>query len=159
MKQKELSNWLKAIVALLAICCVVLAGLIAPEQGDEFVTANPQYADLFLPCLIVVELSFIPVFAALWQVWGIASEIGRDNSFCLRNALRLRTISRLALLDTLVYIIMGFALIAMGRAYPDFIFVLVCVVFMGLCFTVVCAALSHLTRKAADMKSENDLTI
>lgn len=159
LKQKELSSWLKAITLLLGLCCAVLAVLIAPEQGHEFVLANPEYADLFAPCLAVVELTFLPVLAALWQVWGIATEIGLDNSFCVKNALRLRSISRLALLDTMVYIIMALTLLAMGRAYPYFIFVVVCVVFMGLCFTVVCAALSHLTRKAADMKSENDMTI
>ena len=159
MKQKELSNWLKLVIVLLAICCLVLAVFIVPEQGSEFIEEHTDYADLFLPVLICVELTFIPVFAALFHVWGIAVDIGRDMSFSIKNALRLRSVSRLALLDTLVYVVGALVLVIMERAYPDFVFVAVCVSFMGVCFTVACAALSHLTRKAADIKDENDMTI
>lgn len=159
MKQKELSVWLKAIVILLAASCLVLACLIVPEQGDELVTASPEYSDLFLPSLVFVEMTFLPVFAALVLMWRIFSDIGRDSSFSEKNALRLRTISRLALLDTLLYILGAALLLALDRLNPDILFIIICVVFMGFCFTVACAALSHLTKKASDIKSENDLTI
>lgn len=159
MKQKELSNWLKAIIIMLALCCIVLAALIVPEQGSEFIEGHPEYADLFLPCLICIELTFLPVFIALLKAWGIAADIGRDMSFSLANALRLRSISRLALLDTMAYITGALFLLIIDRIYMDFLFVAMSVAFMGVCFTVACAALSHLTRKAADMKAENDLTV
>jgi uncharacterized membrane protein len=159
LKQKELSVWLKAVLVLLAASCLVLAFLIVPEQADELVTAHPEYRDCFLPCLIFVEATFLPVFAALILAWQIFSDIGRDSSFSAKNALRLRSMSRLALLDTVFYVIGAVVLLAQDLLNFDILFVIICIVFMGFCFTVACAALSHLTKKAAEMKSENDLTI
>ena len=55
------------------------------------------------------------VFMAL--VWKMATEIGRDNSFCMKNALRLRTCSLLAAADTLYYIIGGVVLLVLTQAW------------------------------------------
>ncbi len=92
-------------------------------------------------------------------VWQIAAEIGRDNSFCHKNAERLRLISFLALTDTVLYIASGFYL-ALANILPISVFLLIVgIVSIGIALTVASAALSHLTQKAADLKSENDLTI
>jgi hypothetical protein len=159
LKQKELSVWLEAIVLLLAASCLVLALLIVPEQAARLAVANPGYKDLSLPCLIFVEITFIPVFVSLILAWRTFADIGRDCSFSAKNALRLRTISRLALLDTLLYVAGALVLLALDMLSFDILFITMCIVFMGFCFTVASAALSHLTKKASDMKSENDLTI
>jgi len=159
MQQKELSVWLRAVVILIFLCCLFLAFIVIPEQSDEYLMRHPDYAPLFLPGLIFFWVTLLPVFASLLLAWRIFAEIGRDNSFCEKNALRLRGISRLALLDTVLYILFAVVQACLGQLHPEFIPMYLAVIFVGAAMTITTAALSHLTRKAADLKSENDLTI
>jgi len=159
MKQKELSVWLRVIVILLGLAVLFFAVIVAPEQGDEIIRQNPGPERMLLPCLLFVWVSALPVFAALVLAWLIFAAIGRDNSFCMANALRLRAISILAFADTAFYILGAFVLGLMKLLHPSILIMVICIVFMGLAIAVGTAALSHLTKKAADMKAENDLVI
>ena len=89
--------------------------------------------------------------------WQICTEIGRDNSFCHKNAGRLTAIGFCALIDTgycavgtvTLEILVGSAIWVLGLG--------VCTV--GMSIALAAFLLSHLVLKAADMKAENDLTI
>lgn len=159
MKQKELSVWLIAIDLLFAACCAILAYPIAPELWKEVAGAYPEFGPLYPVCLGFTEVTAIPVFASAYLAWRIFADIGRDNSFCEANALRLRAISRLALADTGAYIAGALVLFFRNLLHPGLRAAAFAVIFAGLCITVVCAALSHLTRKAAQLKRDSDLTI
>lgn len=159
MKQKELADCLKGVVALGAVCVLFLGGVVAPEMGAELALGNPALAYMYWPCLIFIWVSAVPVCAALVLVWGIASEIRRDNSFCYKNAARLRAVSLLALGDTLFYLAGTGYLAASQMLHVGILILSAGVMAVGAAITVAAAALSHLTKKAADLKSENDLTI
>ncbi len=150
MKQKELSILLRAVVALAAVAAVVFFAVLV------FVTLQSvQHQNWQQWPLLAVLILFIPLFLSMYDLWRIFTEIGRDNSFCLENALRLRRISFYALFDT-VLLLAGVvaALVLQFNPYARIFLAL-----MGRAATVACAALSHLTRKAALLKDENDLTI
>ena len=159
MKQKELSIWLRVVVVLIGVAVLFLAAVFLPAIGREAAEMNAELAHLFWPCLIFLWLTMVPVLASLALAWLIFAEIGRDNSFCMANARRLRVISILALIDTLLYIVWIVALGFFGALHPGVLIGSVCIVFMGVGFTVGAAALSHLARKAAALKDENDLVI
>ena len=159
MKQRELSRWLKAITIILAVCTILACVYIVPSQGKLAAARVPEYAKIYLPALIFVEVTFIPVFVSLILVWQIFSDIGRDNSFSRKNAARLRVISRLALFDTLLYLLVAVLIIIVNALTPGIILLLLAVLFIGTCSTVASAAFSHLTYKAAALKDESDLTI
>jgi len=159
MKQKELSIWLRAIVAVIGLTVILLALVYVPNAGKTLVRAAPGTDWLYKPCLVYVWITVMPVMAALYLAWRIFSEIGEDNSFCAANARRLKYICYMAVLDTLLYIIAAFILAAIDQLHIGIFVIIMCVVFMGVAMSVAAAALSHLTRKAADLKSENDLTI
>ena len=141
------------------LCVLFLALVFVPSVGQDIVSANPALEPAYLPCLIFFWVTTIPVYAFIVLVWLIAVEIGRDNSFCMKNALRLRTCSLLAAADTLYYIIGGVVLLSMNLLHIGIAIIGLGVCAVGAAISVLCAALSHLTRKAADMRSENDLTI
>lgn len=159
MKQKELSRWMKVIVVLGFICVLFLDGVWVPELGRDIAWNTPNLKPMFWPCLIYFWISTIPVMVFMALVWQMATEIGRDNSFCMKNALRLRTCSLLAAADTVYYIIGGVVLLSMNLLHIGIAIIGLGVCAVGAAISVLCAALSHLTRKAADMRSENDLTI
>lgn len=146
-------------MALAAVCVIFLGVTAAPDIGTELTLQNPSYKSFYLPCLIFIWISAIPVFAFLLMVWQIATDIGRDNSFCYANARRLKICSILALTDTVLYICGGIVLSIMRVLHPSIFIIIAGLFAIGFATTVCCAALSHLTRKAADMQSENNLTI
>lgn len=163
MGQKELSILLKAVVTVLAVFLAAVLVFFVPMlsatvleyyEGD---TPPTIFFGYVIPG--IVALSALPGFAALWLAWGIFSEIGRNNSFCDKNARSLKLISRLALMDTCVYAVMSVVVLALGPKHPSVPLIFVAITLFGAAVTTVCAALSHLTRKAADLKNDNDLTI
>ena len=112
---------------------------------------------MVVPGIAAVSLSAVPIVIALVLFWRICTEIGRDNSFCHKNAGRLTAIGFCALIDTgycavgtvTLEILVGSAIWVLGLG--------VCTV--GMSIALAAFLLSHLVLKAADMKAENDLTI
>lgn len=159
LKQKEFSVWIRAIIILGAICVVFLGVIVAPDIGTDLGFQNPGLSTFYWPCLVFIWITAIPVFIFLCLVWQIASEIGEDNSFCNANARRLRGCSILAIIDTILYMCGGIALYILHVLHPGIFVLILGLAAIGLAITVCCAALSHLTHKAADMQSENNMTI
>ena len=119
MKQKELARWMKGIVVLGFLCVLFLDAIWVPELGRDLAWNTPNLKVMFWPCLIYFWISTIPVMVFMALVWQMATEIGRDNSFCMKNALRLRTCSLLAAADTVYYIIGGVVLLSMNLLHID----------------------------------------
>lgn len=167
MGQKELSVLLKIVVVVLAVFLVLALCFFLPPLAHEVylfcldLDWSGEKAWIAGGCVMpaVIALSSLPCFAALWLAWRIFTEIGRNNSFCHENARRLGVISRLALVDTVVYVVLSVFLCAMGVGHPSIVLIMSAIILFGAAVTICCAALSHLTQKAADLKSDNDLTI
>lgn len=158
-KQQRLARCLRALTILGWCGCGVLAFFVAPVTAEESAWMEPTLAWLQWPGLICFWAAMIPVVLALWHAWKIFGEIGRDNSFCLENARRLKIISRLALGDTVACLVGLVLLLCLGAMPPGLFLLLLAVIGMGAAIAVAAAALSHLTRKAAAIQDENDLTI
>ena len=159
MKQKGLSVWLRAVLCFGGLFILFLALELIPRLGQHVVLENPNLAPAYLPCLIFFWVTTIPVYAFIALVWLIAVEIGRDNSFCHENARRLSICGNLALADTVLYLAAGCVLGFMHLLHITLLIAGIVICSIGVAVAVCCAALSHLTRKAADMQSENDLTV
>lgn len=167
MGQKELSLLLRAVVALLAVfLAAALIFFLPPLTHEvELFCLDRGMSELLASALggcafpAVIALSAVPCFAALWLAFAIFTQIGKNNSFCAENARRLRIISRLALTDTFIYAVLAVLLFALGARHPSIVLVFVSIVLCGAAVTVCAAALSHLTKKAADLKTDSDLTI
>lgn len=159
MKQKELSRWLKAIVAVCWVICGVMGFFVAPWVFRQIAEADPALAHLTPTRLIVFWAALLPVIAALGLGWRIFDEIGRDNSFCLANARRLKVISYLAAGDTVLTLVYSLILLPMNALYPAQLLLHLGIIFVGVAVAIATAALSHLTHKAALLQDENDLTI
>ena len=160
MKQKELAVALKGIVILCLLALGLLALLLAPSFGQDIAGANPEVAWMFWPCLIYLWLTCVPVLIVLVLVWRLATEIGRDHSFCPENARRLKCICCLAIADTGIYVLAGIAAGICFRGLPPILLLpLFFVLCLGVAISVVAAVLSHLVQKGADLQAEQDLTI
>lgn len=157
MKRVGLVRTLKGTILFLAALVAVWYIEIFPIRIREIGAQMPEFAWLVTPGIIAVSASAIPIVIALVLFWKICTEIGRDNSFCHENARWLGGIGLCAMVDTgycavgtvTIELLAGSSLWVLGMA--------VCVV--GVAIAVASFLLSHLVLKAADMKTENDLTI
>ena len=142
-----------ALIGLLA--AFVFLPMLALALLEEF----PAYQKWYWPCLIYGWVVLLPGFAGLWEFWKICVEIGRDNSFSQKNARSLFRICLLALTMAALLAVGVAALCLLGMGLPALL-----IAMLG--FAAACAlvallanALAQLVRRAAAIKSENDLTI
>ena len=75
---------------------------VLPVLGADFAAAYPEFARCYWPWLIFLWLTAVPCYITLFFGWSIAAEIGRDNSFSVKNAVSLRNIALLAAGDAAV---------------------------------------------------------
>ena len=148
----------------LAALAAALIGLLAafvflPMLASALLEEFPAYQKWYWPCLIYGWVVLLPGFAGLWEFWKICVEIGRDNSFSQKNARSLFRICLLALTMAALLAVGVAALCRLGMGLPALL-----IAMLG--FAAACAlvallanALAQLVRRAAAIKSENDLTI
>ena len=159
MKRNLMGKYLKLTLVIALLACIVLFFVIVPNVITDLTSYNAIYDVIYIPALIFIWFTTIPVFIAFYKFWIVFSEIGRDNSFCERNARALRDVSFLASLDSVLYFIALIIALVMKLYSTGILIIALFIIFAGLIFAVLCAALSHLVEKAAALKSENDLTI
>ena len=148
MGRVGLVRTLKGVIIFLAVMAAVCYLVIFPQRVQE---AGGMYDMEWIvtPGIAAVSLSAIPVAIALALFWRICTEIGRDNSFCRRNARWLSDTGYCAVGTVTIELLVGSPIWILGMG--------VCMV--GLAIALAAFLLSHLVLKAAELKDENDLTI
>lgn len=159
-KQKALSNWLKAVVIGMGILGAIVYGLVLPTIWRE---ATAEHLTLggtaYWIRMGFIWVTAIPVYAALVYAWKVFTEIGNNNSFSLVNAKYLKNVAILALVDTIYYFVGNVVMFFAGMNHPGVLLISFLICFVGAAVVIVCAALSQLVKKAAELKEENELTI
>ncbi len=157
MKRVGLVRTLKGVIVFLAVMVAVYYIAIFPDCIREMGTQNANVTWMVTPGIIAISISAVPIIVALALFWKICTEIGRDNSFCHKNARWLSGIGVCAMIDT-GYCAIGTVTLELIAGSPIWLLgTAVCVV--GLAIALAAFLLSLLVLKAADMKAENDLTI
>lgn len=157
MKRVGLVRTLKGVIVFLAVMVAFCYIEIFPDRIREMGRQNANVAWMVTPGIAAVSISAVPVVIALVLFWKICTEIGKDNSFCHKNARWLSGIGICALIDT-GYCAIGTVTLEIIAGSPVWLLGLgVCTV--GLAIALAAFLLSHLVLKAADLKAENDLTI
>ena len=142
-----------------AVLGLLAAFVLLPALASALLEEFPAYQTWYWPCLVYGWAVLLPGFAGLWEFWKICVEIGRDNSFSQKNARSLFRICLLALTMAALLAVGVAALCLLGMGLPALL-----IAMLG--FAAACAlvallanALAQLVRRAAAIKSENDLTI
>lgn len=159
MNQLKLSKWLKAVIIGAGICGSVIYFYVFPFWGKEIVASNPEFSFWYWLWLPFLWITSIPCYATLVCSWKIADKIGKDNSFCRKNANLLKLISILSACDSVFFFTGNIILLLLNMNHPGIVLLAFFVVFAGIVITVTAASLSHLVYKAAQISEENELTI
>ena len=157
MGRVGLVRTLKGVILFLAAMAALCYLVIFPDYIREMGTEDANVTWLVTPGIAAVSLSAIPIIIALVLFWMICTEVGRDNSFCRKNARYLSGIGFCALLDT-GYCAVGTVTLEILVGSPVWLLgLMICTVGMAIALTAF--LLSHLVLKAAGWKAENDLTV
>ena len=159
MERKELTKWLKIVTVLTGLIGLFLCFVVAPLLGLEMKFMYPEFSYMFWPCLIFIWATGVPFYIALYKGWLICGEFANDNSFSRENVQRLKEISKLALLECILYSAAMIILIVLNLLHPSILLMILFIIFVGISIAVMAATLSHLVEKARELKEENDLTI
>jgi hypothetical protein len=159
MNQSQLAKWLKFITSIVAVLATVFFFYMVPAIGRDFRSTYPEFAYLFWPYLIWIWVAAIPCYLALINLWRICREIARDNSFSRPVSMALRSISRLALFDTLLCFVVSNVYLFSNMLHPGLLIACFFVEVGGLAISLVAAVVSHWVEKGYALNEENALTI
>lgn len=122
---------------------------------------NPDYAHILYPILIIMYVSVIPFFVALYQAFRLLSYIDKNKAFSIISIRALKKIKYCAIIISTLYVVMMpfVYLVAEKDDAPGLIIIGMVPIFASMVIAVFSAVLQRLLQEAIDIKSENDLII
>lgn len=123
--------------------------------------ANPDYANILYSILIIMYISAIPYFIALYQAFRLLSYIDKNNAFSGNSVLALKKIKFSAISISILYVLgmPSFFLLGDTDDAPGIILIGLIIIFASIVISVFAAVLQRLLTEAISIKSDNDLTI
>ncbi|RAK22273.1 Protein of unknown function (DUF2975) [Anoxybacillus vitaminiphilus] len=122
---------------------------------------NPDYAHILYPILIIMYVSVIPFFVALYQAFKLLSYIDKNKAFSELSVKALKNIKYCAITISGLYVVgmPFFYILAELDDAPGVILIGMLFIFASMVIAVFAAVLQRLLQEAIDIKSENDLTV
>ena len=161
MKTKTMSALLRAVLLAAGLLLVVFFFLFLPFCGQDTVRYAPEFAWAYWPCLIWAWAFAVPIFWAMVPAWRVCGSIAvKGMAFTGKNARDLRTVSRLAFADAVIFPagMLIVAYLGAGSA-PLTLLITPLVTFFCLAAGIVLYVLSRLVADAAALREDNELTI
>ncbi|MGX1983628.1 DUF2975 family protein [Thermolongibacillus altinsuensis] len=158
MKQRS-TLFLKIAVFIIGTPVLALCIFGLPWLANNPV--NPDYAHILYPILIIMYVSVIPFFVALYQAFKLLSYIDKNKAFSEISVKALNKIKYCAITISGIYVVgmPFFYILAELDDAPGVILIGLVVIFASMVIAVFAAVLQRLLQEAIDIKSENDLTI
>lgn len=162
MQQRELALCLKVLDVVIVAGCLWFIAWYLPHGGFAHMAGTLPFepAEVWpIRTALLSLVAAVPVIGIGVLCWLIFADIGRDQSFTMRNAARLRRVSILALIEAVIFIVIAaICSFVQVLVFGLFALLLICIV-ASFTLAIVAAALSHLTLKASVIQDENDLTV
>lgn len=157
---KQVSTlFLKIAVMLIGIPILALCIFSLPWLANNPV--NPDYAHILYPVLIIMYVSVLPFFIALYQAFRLLIYIDKSKAFSELSVRALKNIKYCAITISVLYAVgmPFFYFIAEIDDALGIILIGLVVIFASMVIAVFAAVLQKLLKEAIDIKSENDLTV
>ena len=156
--------FLKIAVILMGIPVLALCLFLLPQianEANEAVERGSDLAFVVYGILMVMYVSAIPFYFALYQSFNLLSYIDKNQAFSELSVRALKKIKNCAI------IISGLYLVALPFVYimaevddaPGLIIIAMIPIFASMVIAVFAAVLQMLLKEAIDIKEENDLIV
>ncbi|MGM0852805.1 MAG: DUF2975 domain-containing protein [Bacillota bacterium] len=159
MKRETL--FLKIAVFLIGTPVLALCVFGLPWLAKDAAKSGSELEYLLYGILIVMYVSAIPFFVALYQAIRLLSYIDKNNAFSELSVKALKNIKYCATTITVLYVAGMPLFFLMGEIddAPGVVVIGMMFIFAPLVIAVFAAVLQKLLKNAIDIKSENELTV
>lgn len=159
MKRETL--FLKLAVFLIGTPVLALCIFGLPWIAKDAAESGSELAYFLYGILIVMYVSAIPFFVALYQAFRLLSYIDKNKAFSELSVRSLKNIKNCAITISILYVagMPFFYLIGEKDDAPGVIVIGMVLTFAPMVIAVFAAVLQRLLEKAIDIKTENDLTV
>lgn len=156
--------FLKVAVIFIGIPVLALCLLVLPQiatEANEAADRGWELAFVVYGILVVMYLSVIPFYFALYQSFTLLSYIDKNQAFSELSVRALKKIRNCALIISGLYVIgLPFVFIlADNDDAPGLILVGMVMIFAPMVIAVFAALLQRLLQEAIEIKSENDFIV
>ena len=140
--------------------CIFLLPLIAVE-ATEAIDKGSELAYVVYGLLVVMYISVIPFFFALYQSFNLVSYIDKNQAFSELSVIALNKIKKCAIIISGLYMVALPFVFIMAEVddAPGLVIVGMVPIFASLVIAVFAAVLQRLLKEAIDIKEENDLIV
>ena len=141
-------------VPVLALC---IYGLFQLSNNP----ANPDYAYMLYPAIVIMYISAIPYFVALSQSYRLLIYIDKNKAFSSIAVRSLKNIKYCAITISSLYVVMmPFVFIVADKDdAPGLVVIGMVFIFASMVIAVFAAVLQKLLKEAINIKEENELTV
>jgi len=155
------TNFLKLAVIFLGIPILALCIFVLPILAKDAAESNSEFAYVLYGIVIVMYLSAIPYFVALYQAFKLLSYIDKNKAFSEISVKSLKNIRNCAITISGLHLLglPFFFIFAQLDDAPGVVLVGMLFIFAPLVIAVFAAVLQKLLQEAITIKSENDLTV
>jgi len=155
------TNFLKIAVILLGIPILALCIFGLPMLAKEAAESNSEFAYVLFTIVIVMYVSAIPYFIALYQAFKLLSCIDKNKAFSEISVKCLKTIKYCAITISGLYVVVLPFFFILGHLddAPGAVLIGILFIFGPMVITVFAAVLQRLLQEAITIKAENDLTV
>ena len=152
---------LKIAVIMLGIPVAALSVLLLPWIARDAAQSSIRMAYVIYGILILMYISVVPFFAALYQGFRLLGYIDSNKAFSELSLKSIQKIRSCAAAISIIYLFSMplFYIVAEIDDAPGVILVGMIFVFAPLTVTVFAAILKKLLKNAIDLKNDNELTI
>jgi len=155
MSSKTLSALVRSAVLFAAICGII-ACVSLPSFGSSIVSSFPDQSHLYIPWLVFLWLTSLPLFMLLTQIWKISTAIKNETVFTLQTA-RIVRFCAFILFGTSAFFILGNVLfLLIDMSHPGVLFLALIADVFVIALAVLLAVLSRYLTKAAALQEEAD---
>jgi hypothetical protein len=156
--------FLKVAVIFIGIPVLAACLFLLPQIANEANEAADRGSDLAFVVyglLMVMYVSAVPFYFALYQSFNLLSYIDKNQAFSQISVTALKKIKTCAIIMSGLYVVaLPFvAILAEVDDAPGLIIVGMVPIFASMVIAVFAAVLQRLLQEAINIKSENDLTV
>ncbi|MFT9599227.1 DUF2975 domain-containing protein [Mesobacillus sp.] len=162
--KKGSTLFLKVAVIFIGLPVLAVCLFLLPQIASEANEAMERGSDLALAVyaiLMVLYVSAVPFYFALYQSFNLLTYIDRNQAFSDLSVIALKKIKNSAIIISGLYVValpFVYALAEVDDA-PGLILIGMGMVFAPLVVAVFAAVLQRLLKEAIDYKEENDLIV
>ncbi|AIF42134.1 DUF2975 domain-containing protein [Virgibacillus sp. SK37] len=157
--QRVIIPLFKTAIIIMGLFVFIFGFIGLPQLAEKAATLNPEYAHLQYPILIGIELTAIPFFIALHQVYVLLKLMEKKAAFSDSAHHRLKRIKFCALFIAVMYIAGSLYLSIQSALHPGVAIIGIAIILTTLMISVFAVMLQKLLIRAKEMKVENELTV